>query len=72
MRVKELIFKHTHQKLKATPDWETFFSAANTERDRATHQATEELKEIEDVGHNEEDATDRELWEEVLSRGSQG
>ena len=66
MRVKKLMFEYAHEKLKATHDWETFFSTADAEYDRATHQATEELKEIEEVGPDEEDAADREAWEKVL------
>ena len=42
------------------------FSAADAEYDRATHQATEELKAIEEVGPDEEDAADKEAWEKVL------
>ena len=44
------MFKYTHEKLQATPDLETFFSAADAEYDSATRQATEELKEIENSG----------------------
>ncbi|XP_057525980.1 uncharacterized protein LOC130805297 [Amaranthus tricolor] len=67
MRVKELMFEYAHEKLGATPDWETFFSATDAEYDRAIHQATEKLKEIEEVGPDEEDAADREAWEKVLA-----
>ena len=66
MRVKELMFKYAHEKLKATPNWESF-SAADAVYDRATHQATKELKEIEEAGPDEEDVVDKEAWEKVLS-----
>ena len=41
MRVKELMFECAHEKLKATSDWETFFSAVDAKYDRATHKAIE-------------------------------
>ena len=67
MRVKELMFKYAHEKMQATLDWETFFSTVDAEYERLTHQAMEELKEIENVGPDKEDAADREAWEKVLS-----
>ena len=66
MRVKELMFEYARDKLKATPDWETFFNGTDDEYDRATYKAIAELKENKDVGPDEEDAADREAWEKVL------
>ena len=66
MRVKELMFEYAHEQLQATPDWKTFFGAADAEYDRATRQATEELKKIEDNGPHEEDKADKAAWDKVL------
>lgn len=50
MRVKELMFEYAHEKLKATPDWETFFEGADAEYYKVSHQATKEMKELEMIG----------------------
>ena len=52
--------------MQATPNWETFFGAADAKYDRATHQATKKLKEIEDVGPDQEDEADQAVWEKLL------
>lgn len=47
MRVRELIDEYAHEKLKATPSWEAFSDAADSEYDRVVCQAIEEMKELE-------------------------
>lgn len=55
-----------HERLKATPNWEAFSEAADSEYDKVVHQATKEMKELESAGADDEDAADRKAWEKVL------
>ena len=66
-RVRELMDEFAHEKLQATPDWETFSAAAEEEYDRALSQTQQEMRELEgDDPDADEEAADLEAWEKIL------
>jgi hypothetical protein len=66
MRVRELMLQRANDKAETKVDLEALFKAGEEEHDAAVQEATEEMREMEALGPDEDEEAEKAAWEEAL------